>query len=224
MLPRVVEHLALSGVCMALALAIALPIGLFIGHTGQGATATISVANIGRALPTLGVIGIVLPLTAAIGPSGYDVIPSIVALVALAIPPIVTNTYAGLREVDPEAIEAGRGMGMRELQLLWQVEIPLANASILAGIRVSAVQVVATATLAAVLGAGGLGRLIIDGIAQHDDAQLFMGALLVALLAIATELVFAWLQRVAVSPGVRERAAVREVAGEPMTGPSAPAD
>jgi osmoprotectant transport system permease protein len=219
MLPRLVEHLLLSGVCLALALAIALPIGLAIGHTGRGATATISVANIGRALPTLGVLGIILPLTANIEPYGFDLIPSVVALVALAIPPIVTNTYAGLHEVDTEAIEAGRGMGMRELQLLGQVEVPLAIASILAGIRVSAVQVVATATLAAILGAGGLGRLIIDGIAQQDDAQLFMGALLVALLAIATELLFAWLQRVAVSPGLREQTVVREVAGEPLSAP-----
>jgi osmoprotectant transport system permease protein len=203
MLPRLLEHVALSAFCVALAVAIALPIGLAIGHTGRGATATISVANIGRALPTLGVLGIILPLTANIEPYGFDLIPSVVALVALAIPPIVTNTFAGLREVDPEAIEAGRGMGMRELQLLRHVEVPLAIASILAGLRVSAVQVIATATLAAVLGAGGLGRLIIDGIAQQDDAELFMGAVLVAILAIATELTFAWLQRIAVSPGLR---------------------
>lgn len=203
MLPRLGEHLAFSGGSLALAVAIALPIGLAIGHTGRGATVTISVANIGRALPTLGVIGIIWPLTLSIQPWGFDVIPSVVALVALAIPPIVTSTYAGLRQVDPEAIEAGRGMGMRELQLLRQVEVPLAIPSILAGLRISAVQVVATTTLAAVLGAGGLGRLIIDGIAQQDDAQLFMGALLVALLAIGTELGFAWLQRAAVSPGLR---------------------
>jgi osmoprotectant transport system permease protein len=216
MLPRLGEHLAFSVGSLALAVAIALPIGLAIGHTGRGAAATISVANIGRALPTLGVIGIIWPLTLSIEPWGFDVIPSVVALVALAIPPIVTSTYAGLREVDPEAIEAGRGMGLRELQLLWQVEVPLALSSILAGLRISAVQVVATATLAAVLGAGGLGRLIIDGIAQHDDAQLFMGALLVALLAVGTELGFAWLQRAAVSPGLGSAPTrLREVRGEP---------
>ena len=216
MLPRLGEHVAFSVGSLALAVAIALPIGLAIGHTGRGAAVTISVANIGRALPTLGVIGIIWPLTLSIQPWGFDVIPSVVALVALAIPPIVTSTYAGLREVDPEAIEAGRGMGLRELQLLWQVEVPLALPSILAGLRISAVQVVATATLAAVLGAGGLGRLIIDGIAQHDDAQLIMGALLVALLAIITELGFAWLQRAAVSPGLRgPPTPLRELRGEP---------
>jgi osmoprotectant transport system permease protein len=223
MLPRLLEHVALSGVCLVLAVAIALPIGLSIGHTGRGAAATISVANIGRALPTLGVIGIVWPLTTNLGPYGFDLIPSVVALVALAIPPIVTNTYAGLREVDPEAIEAGRGMGMRELQLLRLVEVPLAAASILTGLRVSAVQVVATATLAAVLGAGGLGRLIIDGIAQHDDAQLFMGALLVAILALLTELAFALLERLAVSPGIRTRPMIREIAGEPTSRPGSDA-
>ena len=204
MLPRLGEHVALSAGCIILAGLIALPLGLYIGHTGRGATLAIGISNIGRALPTLAILGIVLTLTAnLLPPYGFFLIPTVAALTALAIPPIVTNTYAGLREVDPEALEAGRGMGMREIQLLRQVEIPLAVSAILAGLRISAVQVVATATLAAVLGAGGLGRLIIDGIAQHDDAQLLMGALLVALLSIGTELAFAWLQRRAVSPGLR---------------------
>jgi len=203
MLPRLAEHVALSALPLALATAIALPIGLAIGHTGRGAAASIGVANLGRALPTLGILGMILPLTANIHPYGFDLIPSTIALVALAIPPIVTNTYAGLRGVDPELVEAGRGMGMREGELLRVVEVPIALPAILAGLRISAVQVVATATLAAVLGAGGLGRLIIDGIAQQDDAQLFAGAALVALLAIGTELLFAQLQRAVVSRGVR---------------------
>jgi osmoprotectant transport system permease protein len=215
MLTRTLEHLALSGFCVSLAILIALPIGLWIGHTGRGAVFAIRASNIGQALPTLGVIGIVWPLTANIEPYGFDLIPSVIALTALAIPPIVTSTYAGLRQVDPEAIEAGRGMGMRELQLLRLIEVPLALPSILAGLRIAAVQVVATATLAAVLGAGGLGRLIIDGIAQQDDAQLFMGAVLVAGLAILTELAFAALQRIAVSPGLRGRAtAARQTAAD----------
>ncbi len=217
MLPRLVEHLALAAVPLALATAIALPIGLAIGHTGRGAAAAISVANLGRALPTLGILGMILPLTANIHPYGFDLIPSTIALVALAIPPIVTNTYAGLRGVDAEVIEAGRGMGMREIELLRQVEVPIAMPAILAGLRISAVQVVATATLAAVLGAGGLGRLIIDGIAQQDDPQLFAGAALVALLAIGTELLFARLQRAVISRGVRLALApsAAELAGEP---------
>jgi osmoprotectant transport system permease protein len=206
MLPRLLEHLAFSGGTLLLSVLIALPVGLAIGHSGRGALAVISVSNIGRALPTLGILGIVLTITANWWPPlGFFFIPTILALVALGVPPIVTNTYAGLREVDPDAVEAGRGMGMRELQLLWQVEVPLALPSILAGMRISAVQIVATATLAAVLGAGGLGRLIIDGIAQHDDAQLFMGAVLTGALAVATELTFAWLQRRLVSAGLRGR-------------------
>jgi osmoprotectant transport system permease protein len=201
---RLAEHLELSAVPLVLAIAIALPIGLAIGHTGRGAALAISLANIGRALPTLGILGMVLTITANwVPPYGFFLIPTVVSLLALAVPPIVTNTYAGLREVDPEMIEAGRGVGMREPQLLLQVEVPLALPSILAGLRISAVQVVATATLAAVLGAGGLGRLIIDGIAQQDDAQLFMGAVLVGALAIGTELAFSWLQRAVISPGLR---------------------
>ncbi|MDP9269672.1 MAG: ABC transporter permease [Chloroflexota bacterium] len=219
MLRRLVEHLGFSVGTLLLAVAIALPLGLAIGHTGRGATVAINVANIGRAIPTLAIMGIVLTITAGWWlPYGFFLIPTVAALTALAIPPIVTNTYAGLREVDPDAIEAGRGMGMRELQLLWLVEVPLALPSILAGLRISAVQVVATATLAAVLGAGGLGRLIIDGIAQHDDAQLFMGAVLVATLSILTELGFAAIGRVATSPGLRsERIRVAEAAGSAET-------
>jgi osmoprotectant transport system permease protein len=221
MLPRLVQHLALAALPLALATAIALPIGLTIGHTGRGATASISVANLGRALPTLGILGMILPLTANIHPYGFDLIPSTIALVALAIPPIVTNTYAGLRSVDPELVEAGRGVGMREGELLRLVEVPIALPAILAGLRISAVQVVATATLAAVLGAGGLGRLIIDGIAQQDDAQLFAGAALVALLAIGTELLFARLQRAVVSRGVRLMSAssAADLAGDPSQEP-----
>jgi osmoprotectant transport system permease protein len=199
---RVSEHLLLSVGPLIAAVLVALPIGLYIGHTGRGALIAVNLSNIGRALPSLGILGIFLPITAGLG-FGFGVPPTVIALFALAIPPIVTNTYTGIREVDSELIEAGRGMGMRERELLAQVELPLAMPIVLAGLRTSAVQVVATATLGAVLGTGGLGRYIIDGIAQHDDPQLFVGAVIVALLAIATELAFAALQRAAVSRGLR---------------------
>ena len=163
----------------------------------------IRASNIGQALPTLGVIGIVWPLTANIEPYGFDLIPSVIALTALAIPPIVTNTFAGLRQVDPEAIEAGRGMGMRELQLVRLIEVPLALPSILAGLRISAVQVVATATLAAVVSWGGLGRYIVDGLGQRDYVQVFCGALLVALLSMLTELGLGFAQRALTPAGIR---------------------
>ncbi len=202
---RIGEHLLLSIGPLLAAVLVALPIGLYIGHTGRGALLAVNLANIGRALPSLGILGIFLPITAGLG-LGFGVPPTVIALFALAIPPIITNTFTGIREVDPELIEAGRGMGMRETELLTRVELPIAMPIVLAGLRTSAVQVVATATLGAVLGTGGLGRYIIDGIKQQDDPQLFVGAVIVALLAIATELSFAALQRAAVSPGIRRSA------------------
>ena len=202
---RIGEHLLLTVGPLIAAILVALPIGLYIGHTGRGAFLAVNLSNIGRALPSLGILGIFLPITAGLG-LGFGVPPTVIALFALAIPPIVTNTFTGIREVDPELIEAGRGMGMRERELLTKVELALAMPIVLAGLRTSAVQVVATATLGAVLGTGGLGRYIIDGIKQQDDPRLFVGAVIVALLAIATELAFAALQRAAVSPGIRASA------------------
>ena len=128
-----------------------------------------------------------------------------IAMAALAIPPILTNTYVGISEVDDDLVEAGRGMGMREAPVLRRVELPVALSVILAGLRTAAVQVVATATLGAVFGTGGLGRYIIDGIAQRNYPEVFAGAFMVAALSIATELTFAWIQRRAVSPGLRGR-------------------
>ena len=138
-----------------------------------------------------------------LGRGGVGFVPAFIALTALAIPPIVTSTYAGLREVDRELIEAGRGMGMREAQLLRLVEIPVALPVILAGVRSSAVQVVATATLAAVVAGGTLGDFIVQGIVIRDLDRVFGAAILVAALSILSELTFAALQRAAVSPGLR---------------------
>jgi osmoprotectant transport system permease protein len=207
---RLIEHLSISGVSLGIGLAVALPLGLFIGHTGRGAFLAVSLSNIGRAIPSLGLIGLVFPITLALNiASGFW--STVIALAALAIPPVVTNTYAGLREVDPEIIEAGRGMGLREVQLLRKIEIPLALPIILAGIRTSAVQVVATATLAIVVGGGTLGTLIYIGVQTSDEPQVFASALIVALLAILTEIGFVLLQRAAVSPGIRTRSTVDEV-------------
>ncbi|MGI8872260.1 MAG: ABC transporter permease [Candidatus Limnocylindria bacterium] len=199
---RLGEHLVLSAVPLVAAVLVALPVGLYIGHTGRGAAIAVNVSNIGRALPSLGILGIALILVPS-GPLPFGVLATMFALFALALPPIVLNTYTGLREVERDLLEAGRGMGMREPQLLTRVEVPLALPIILAGLRTSAVQVVATATLGAVFGTGGLGRLIVDGIKQQDDAQLFVGAVIVALLSIGTELAFAGLQRASMSPGLR---------------------
>jgi osmoprotectant transport system permease protein len=137
---RLFEHLAISAVSLGIALLIALPIGTYIGHTGRGAVVAISLTNIGRAIPSLGIIGIALPIALALHvASGFW--STVIALTALAIPPIVLNTYSGLHAVSRDLLEAGRGMGMRERQLLRRVEIPLALPIILAGVRISAVQV-----------------------------------------------------------------------------------
>ena len=200
---RLWQHLSLSGASLAAGLLIALPIGLYIGHTGRFARATVAVSNIGRAVPSLGWLGIAYPIgTGLFHRGGIGFLPAFIGLVMLAIPPIVTNTYAGLRTVDPELREAARGMGMRELQVLFRVEVPVALGVILAGVRASAVAVVATAPLAALVGGGTLGSYIIAGLELSDEVQVFAAALLVALLAIGTELGFAWLQRRAASPGL----------------------
>lgn len=200
---RLWQHLSLSVASLAAGLAIALPIGLYIGHTGRGARLAVAVSNIGRAVPSLGWLGIAYPIsTGLFQRGGIGFLPAFIGLVALAIPPIVTNTYAGLRDVDPELREAARGMGMRELQLLMRVEVPVALTVILAGVRVSAVAVIATAPLGALVGAGTLGSYILQGLELSDEVRVFAAAIMVALLAILTELAFAWLQRRAVSPGL----------------------
>ncbi len=216
---RLWQHLSLSVVSLAAGLAIALPIGLSIGHTGRGARLAVALSNMGRAVPSLGWLGIAFPITTALfHRAGIGFLPAFVGLVALAIPPIVTNTYTGLRGVDPELREAARGMGMRELQLLVRVEVPVALTVILAGIRASAVAVVATAPLAALVGGGTLGAYILQGLALSDEVRVFAAAVMVALLAILTELGFAWLQRRAVSPGLA--APVGGAAPEPASLPA----
>lgn len=200
---RLWQHLSLSVASLGAGLAIALPIGLYIGHTGRGARVAVALSNIGRAVPSLGWLGIAYPIsTGLFQRAGIGFLPAFIGLVALAIPPIVTNTYAGLRDVDPELREAARGMGMRELQLLVRVEVPVALTVILAGIRVSAVAVIATAPLAALVGGGTLGSYILQGLELSDEVRVFAAALMVAVLAVLTELAFAWLQRRAVSPGL----------------------
>jgi len=200
---RLWQHLSLSVASLGAGLAIALPIGLYIGHTGRGARVAVAFSNIGRAVPSLGWLGIAYPIsTGLFQRAGIGFLPAFIGLLALAIPPIVTNTYAGLRDVDPELRESARGMGMRELQLLMRVEVPVALTVILAGIRVSAVAVVATAPLAALVGGGTLGSYILQGLELSDEVRVFAAALMVAVLAVLTELAFAWLQRHAVSPGL----------------------
>lgn len=203
---RVGEHVVLSVEATAIAVAVALPIALVLGHLGRGGFLAINISNIGRAVPSLALLVFVAQVFSTIGST-----PAVVALVALAIPPIMTNTYVGIREVAPDAVEAARGMGMTGGQVLRRVEIPLGLPLILAGIRTAAVQVVATATLAALVASGGLGRYIVDGFGEQRYDEVYAGAILVALLALATELAGALVQR-ALSPAPL-RPSVRAVPG-----------
>lgn len=194
---RLVEHIQISAESVAIGALIALPIGIALGHYGRFGTLAINISNVGRALPSFGVLVIAFQIL------GLGNLPILVALVALAIPPMVTNSYVGLREVDADVKEAARGMGYRELAQLVRVELPLAVPLLMAGIRTSAVQVVATATLAALIAGGGLGRYVIDGFAQQDYTKLFAGAVLVAVLATATELSLSGAERILVPRGIR---------------------
>jgi osmoprotectant transport system permease protein len=198
---RTLQHLWYSVLATVIAAAIALPIGVYIGHTGRGAVFAVNLTNLGRAIPSLGII--ILMFTVF----GFGIAPVLITLFALAIPPIVTNSYIGVRSVDPDVRQAAEGMGMRGRQVLWQVELPMAMPLIMAGIRTSAVQVVATATLAAFVGLGGLGRYLIDGLAQRDIAEVVGGAILVAALSLLTELVLGRVQTMVVSEGLAERGA-----------------
>lgn len=195
-LNRTWEHLQVSGAALIAAAVIAMPLGAWFGHTGRGGFAVVSLVNIGRALPSFGIVALALPITIRLADavpfisSGLGFLPIFVALFALALPPIFTNTYAGIQGVDPEIVEAARGMGVTEGQVLRTIEIPMASPVILTGLRLSAVGVVATAPLGALVAYGGLGRFIIDGFAVQDDVQIVAGALLVALLAVLTEMAF----------------------------------
>jgi osmoprotectant transport system permease protein len=198
---RTLQHLWYSLLGTVIAAAIALPIGVVIGHTGRGAVFAVNLTNLGRAIPSLGIIILMFTIF------GFGIAPVLVTLIALAIPPIVTNSYIGVRSVDPDVRQAAEGMGMQGRQVLWQVELPIAMPLIMAGIRTSAVQVVATATLAAFVGLGGLGRYLIDGLAQRDLAEVVGGAILVAALSLLTELALGRVQTVVVSKGLAERGA-----------------
>ena len=208
---RLLEHVVLSAIALVVAIAIAVPIGLYVGHTGRGGTATTNAAGVGRAIPSYALLLLFFPIF------GFGLLAPLLALVLLAMPPILANVYVGLRGVDRELVDAGRGMGMRESEVLTGVELPAAMPVVLAGTRSAAVAIVATATLAALIGGGGLGRLIVDGFALQDDGMLVSGGLLVAVLAVAVERGFTLAERRLVSPGVRGRVAA------PDYGPPVPA-
>lgn len=199
---RTWEHVQLSAIAIAVAASLAIPPGVYLGHTRRGRFLAVSVVNVGRAIPSFGIVALALPVTIKLG-LGLGFWPTFLALVALAIPPMFTNAVTGVGDVDRSLVEAGRGMGMTGSQVLRSIELPAASPLILAGIRVAAVQVVATATLGALVAWGGLGRFIIDGFAQGDRVQVFAGGVLVAVLSILTEVAFGILERVVVPRGMR---------------------
>lgn len=204
---RVLEHLGYTLLAVVIAAVIALPLGALIGHTRRGELAVVGVANGLRALPELGVLVLFVLLL------GLGLLPPTLALVLLAIPPMLAGAYSGVAGADPGAVDAARGMGMRESQILLQVEVPSAVPLVLGGVRFATLQVIATATIAAYVGLGGLGRYILDGFSVRDYPQVLGGALVVAVLSIVVELVLQGLGRL-VTPGpdrARLRRAPRSV-------------
>lgn len=194
---RTLEHVEISVVAVAIAAAIATPLGLYIGHTRRFQFLAVSVANVGRSIPSFGILAIAYVVVLKVAPGlAFGFVPTVAALVLLGIPPILTNTYVGVQNVDADTVEAARGMGMSERQVLLGLEVPMATRLIMAGIRTSSVTVVATATLSALIGGGTLGRYIVDGFAQRDNPKLVAGSILVAILAILTELILGRVDRV----------------------------
>lgn len=200
---QTLEHLRLSFIALVVAAAIAVPIGLYVGHTGRGRVVLVNLVSAFRAIPSLGVLFIaaLLLLPRLRGELAFE-LPSLIVLVLLGIPPILSGVYAGIQQVDAAARDAATGMGMTGWQRLWKVEVPCALPLIFSGLRSSMLQIIATATIAAVVGLGGLGRFLIDGQANRQYAEMAGGAVLVAVLALLVDAVFAVLQRMVVSPGL----------------------
>jgi osmoprotectant transport system permease protein len=209
------EHLYISFFAVFFGAVVAVPSALVLGHTGRGGGLTVAVANVSRAIPTLALLTIF-----AATPIGFGNRATIVALAVFSVPPLFVNTYVGVRTVDPDVVEAARGMGLSGSAVLLRVETPLAVPLIAAGFRTASVQVVATAGLAALVGGGGLGVIINDGLGQQDRPQILAGGILVAALAVVVEAVLALVQR-QVTPGrsrtrlLRSRRTGADVAGVP---------
>ncbi|MFW6186614.1 MAG: ABC transporter permease [Actinomycetota bacterium] len=194
---RLLEHLCYSGIVLAAALVLAVPLGLWVGHTGRGSGVVVGLAGALRALPTLGLLTLFTLLM------GLGLVPPLLALVLMAVPPILSGTYAGVANVSPALKDAGTAMGMTGGQVLARVELPNAAPVVLGGIRNAALQVVATVTVVAYINLGGLGRYLIDGLAVRDYARMLGSVVLVALLALAVDAVLALVQRLSTSRGLR---------------------
>ena len=193
---RLWEHLQMTALSTATAAILAIPTAVVLAHKRVGGVLVVAAVNIGRAVPSFAIVAISLPISIRLG-LGLGFWPTFLALLFLAVPPMFSNTYAGIAGVDPALVEAARGMGLTENQTMGKIEIPVAMPVILAGARIATVQVIATATLGALVAWGGLGRYIIDGFATQDIPEVFAGGLLVALMAVVAEALFSFAERVA---------------------------
>jgi osmoprotectant transport system permease protein len=215
-LDLLVQHLTISAVAVAAAMVIAIPVGVVLGHTGRGGGFTVALSNVSRAVPTLALLTVF-----AVTPIGFGPRATTIALALFAVPPILTNTYVGFREVDRDVVEASRAMGLSGRQVVLQAELPLAAPLLMTGVRTAAVQVVATATLAALVAGGGLGRIINLGFGQQDYGVVLAGALLVAVLAVLTELVLSALSWT-LTPGEKRLPFLRARAARSDSGAAVP--
>lgn len=219
---RTWAHVRISAFALFVSAAVAIPPAVALGHIKRGGLAAVSIVNIGRALPSFGILALAFPLASQLG-LGLGFWPTMAPLVLLGIPPIFVNAYTGIRNVDPAVVEAANGMGLRARQVLWLVELPIAVPLLITGLRVSAVQIIATATLGALIGFNALGTFITQGIASFDDGMMLTGGLLVALLAILTEVGFSVLER-SLTPWSRSRRRTVSVdEGSDIPDPTAPA-
>jgi len=208
---RTFEHLQYSALVLLIAAVIAVPIGLFIGHTGRGRVVAVAVAGALRALPTLGLLVLFALL------AGSGLMPPVWALVILTVPPLLAGTYAGISSVDAVVVDAARAMGMTELQILFRVELPNGLQVMFGGIRTAVLQVIATVSVVAYLPLGGLGRYLFDGLVLQDFPRMLGGSLLIAGLAIAVDLILAGVQRLVLSPGLTLDSSGRQKAADDLT-------
>ena len=193
---RLFQHVELSITAILVAALIAVPIGLAIGHTRKGEVVVVQIANLGRAIPSLAILALAFLVFVYVAPAfAFGFLPTAIALTFLGIPPMLVNTYVGIQQVDADAVESARGMGMSGRQVLFGLEVPLAMPLILTGVRLAAVTIVATATLSALIAGGTLGRYIVDGYANRNIPKVVGGSILIAILAILTDALFSLLRR-----------------------------